>query len=1098
MSFITTLSIKGMTCSSCSGSIKSQLLQQASVEDAQVSLITEEGIVRHTNGITPDEIKDIIEDSGFDATVINTVDLGTNENDLYRTRVKILGMTCSNCTNSIKSVIEPKVSKFDISLITEEAIIEHHIDEISKDDIVEMIEDCGFSPTLIESTPILSGPHKDVFQTTVNIKGMTCGACTSSIESVLLENSNVLDCNVSLVTEQAIIKHHTSLTATDIKDMIEDCGFDVEIVENVKFQQDQEKGQNIETTKFNIKNYDGSLDQVNNVVLPGILTTSFVSENVLSITYNPEILGVRTLTEGFLDQIGLVLEPQTIVDSTNQQIKGLQKLDEIRFWKRGFCITGIVGFPMFVVDHIFPALTGKELSYHLVHGLYLNSLLELIFASYIQFTIGKFFYRNSMNSFKHGSGTMDSLIFISTNISYYFSILAMVVSIFNNNTDMAPHTLFETAVLLMNFVSLGKWLECKAKSETSTSLSKLLSLTSTECTIISKPEAFTVEKPGETKTIPISYLQIRDIVSIKPGEKIPADGIIIHGESEIDESLLTGESLPIYKKVNDKIYGGSINGPGHLYVLIKITSENSQLSKIIKLVKFAQLQKAPIQSFADYIASIFVPAVLVLSLITFVCWLILCNVLDNPPDIFNNKNGKFFTCLKIAISVIVVACPCALGLAAPTAIMVGTGVGASNGVLIKGGDVLEVCNDIDVFLFDKTGTLTLGEMNVHVFNRVNKKIDEDLVLSLIGTLENKSEHPIGEAIVSHVKKTVENFQSNNYEVSKFEVLIGKGLSGVIVVDNVEYSIKVGNLKIFDEKFLAQDPTFSNLRIDSDLTLAHVAINDEYIGYLELKDTVKSDTRKVLNYLKSLGYEVAMVTGDSTRSARRISKDVGIPIRNVFADISPYGKEQLVAELQSKRGLKVAFIGDGLNDSPALAKADLGIAIASGTDIAIEAADIVILNSSSNDHHDFNNDRSKGTLQNVLNAVEISQRTLKRIKWNFFWSSVYNLTMVPIAMGVLIPWGIQLSPMFAGFAMAFSSVSVVLSSLLLKRWKPRILDDVEYEEEGENFDLESGVIDKKKRWSFRKSVRDVLKIQKKRNVSDLAIELDTGLLTHDNL
>lgn len=1090
-----------MTCSNCSNSITSQLLSNDAIEDVQISLITEEGIIRHNETIVPDEIKEMIEDCGFDAYLISSVDpsatsTSTLDSNIYLTKIKIHGMTCSNCTNSIQQVIEPKVLKFNISLITEEANIEHDITKITKDQLVEMIDDSGFDATLIESNKISNDKINELYQTTIDIKGMTCGACTSSIQNVLMENDKVMDCKVSLVTEQAIIKHDSALTASEIKEIVEDCGFDVTIVESSKIQKSENKSASLETTNFKIKNYDDSIDSINNLNIDGVLSSSLINNDTLSIISNPEEIGIRTLISKIHDQTGLTVEPITLTDSTNDQIRSLQKLDEIRFWKKYFILTSIIGFPMFLIDHIYPLLTGKEVYFHIYHGLYLNQLIELALASIIQFTVGKYFYKNSKNSIKHGNGTMDLLIFISTNISYYFSILTMIVSFIKNDIDMPPHTLFETAVLLINFVSLGKWLESKAKSETSTSLSKLLSLTSTECTIISNPEGFSISKPGETMIIPINYLQIKDIVSIKPGEKIPADGIIISGESEIDESLLTGESLPIYKKANDKVFGGSINGPGHLFVLIKTTSENSQLSKIIKLVKFAQLQKAPIQSFADYIAGIFVPTILILSLITFVCWIVLCNVLKNPPEIFNNENGKFFTCLKIAISVIVVACPCALGLAAPTAIMVGTGVGATNGVLIKGGEVLEGCNDIDVFLFDKTGTLTLGQMTIQNFELFNLKFDNDLVLQLIGSLEDKSEHPIGQAIVSYVKENNPNY-SNSYEVSNFEVLIGKGLSATIKINNADYFIKIGNLKIFDEDFLKNDKIFKGLKIESDLTLAHISINDEYVGYLELNDIIKPDAKKVLKHLKSIGYEVAMVTGDSVKSATRIAKDLKIPIRNVFAEISPYGKEQLVSEFQAKRGLKVAFVGDGLNDSPALAKADLGIAIASGTDIAIEAADIVILNSSSS--NDYNNEKSKGSLQNVLNAVEISQKTLNRIKWNFFWSSVYNLTMVPIAMGVLIPWGIQLSPMFAGLAMAFSSVSVVLSSLLLKRWRPRDLAhevDFDEDEEEDDYDLEAGASRKKNKWNFRRSIKDVLKIKKKDN-KPIDIELETSLLRHDS-
>lgn len=992
------------------------------------------------------------------------------------TTLAIQGMTCGACSSSITNQLTalPGVNTAAVSLITEEARVEH-ASSISPESLQEAIEDCGFDAQVLQSrdTPLSpdatastsTSDNDQIVETLISVKGMTCGACTSSVTSVLEELPGVVSASVSLITEQASVKHENSVNTNTLIDAIEDCGFDASFVQ----RKQEDHTPLMENTTFDV-NTLARIDELESV--DGILSTAVEGPGSLSIKYDPSVLGVRDLIK-VMASIEIHATPENIVSVTSQ-MDSLNKLKEIQFWKWNFIKTTIVGLPLFLIHHLLETI-GIHLSLHLWHGIFLESIVELILGTYIQFTVGVFFWRNAKNSFKHGSGTMDTLVCISTNISYYFSILIMVISFANNKQSMPPHTLFETAVLLMNFVSLGKWLESKAKSETSASLSKLISLTSDSCTIVENPTAFDAEKgvvSGNLITIPINYLQVHDIVDIKPGEKIPADGVIIHGESEVDESLLTGESLPIAKHKNDKVIGGSINGIGHIFVKVLTTSENSQLANIIKLVKSAQMNRAPIQSYADFIASIFVPAILILSVFTFVCWIIICNTVKTPPPVFNDMNGKLFVCLQIAISVIVVACPCALGLAAPTAIMVGTGVGASHGVLIKGGDVLEAANDLDVVLFDKTGTLTVGEMVVRNC-KVLGQIPRDTVLAVAGCLETMSEHPVARAIVEYTQKQVgiENFDG---AVENFEAEVGKGISATINFKGKNYKVQVGNLKMFTEEFLQTDTVFTSLKIESDCTVAHIVIDGAYQGFMELQDVVKEDSQNVISFLRSQGLDVAMVTGDTQRSANRIAKQVNIPLRNVYADVSPQGKEQLVKDFQS-RGMKVAFVGDGINDSPALATADVGIAISSGTDIALEAADIVLLN-------------NETTIQGVSSALSLASRTLNKIKWNFFWSSVYNLTMVPLAMGVLIPWGIQLSPLVAGLSMAFSSVSVVLSSLWLKRWTPPNLDSVSLNDDITNeVDIESG---ERKKWSLTSSVRNVLRT-KKTNSSD--IELQSGLL-----
>ncbi|CCH46291.1 Cu2+-exporting ATPase [Wickerhamomyces ciferrii] len=1074
---LTVLTVSGMTCGACSSAITSTLEKIEGVQEASVSLITEEASVKHEKAITPEAIKDAIEDCGFDAIVISTEDDVSDgqvlqQEKIYETKLSVQGMTCGACTSAITSIIEPKagVLKFDISLVTEEAVVKHN-DSITPEQLKEAIDDAGFDAEILETielTKSLSKPT-DLVETIVSIKGMTCGACTSSITNVLNDIEGVVSADVSLVTEEAKIKHFQSINPQLFKETIDDCGFDAEIIETIT---EENQSPLFETTKFDLDTNVDLIDieeQLSGV--KGYISSNMINSTTISITYDSTKTGVRYLVRDF-HNLGIQAEPQNVLDTTSQ-ISSLSKVKEIQFWKSSFIKSFLIGVPMFIVNNVFPE-TDVDISSHLLHGIYMETMIEWGLASYIQFGVGKFFYINAYNSFKHGSGTMDTLICVSTSISYFFSVLTILISIVKNDQSHTPKTLFETGVLLICFVSLGKWLENKAKSETSSSLSKLINLTSTDCTIVASPEKFDANQNNTLMKIPINYLQVNDIVEVKAGEKIPADGFILSGESEVDESLLTGESLPIHKKESDRVIGGSINGVGTLFVKITTTSENSQFSKIIKLVKSAQMNRAPIQSFADYIAGIFVPTIISLAIFTFICWTIICYALPNPPAIFNNVNGKVYICLKIAISVIVVACPCALGLAAPTAIMVGTGVGASNGVLIKGGDVLESANNVDVLLFDKTGTLTIGSMVVQNSQTIGDW-SEDTVLDIVGSVESKSEHPIGVAITKYSLERLGQFKSF---IESSEVKIGKGIEARVDLNGQKFDVVIGNLKVFSDDFVKENN--DRIKFDSECTISHVSINGQYAGYLELQDEVKKDSVNVINYLKSNGYQVAMVSGDSKKAANNIAAQVGISPNNVYAEFSPYEKEQLVVDFQS-RGLNVAFIGDGINDSPALAQSNLGIAIASGTDIALEAADIVLLN-------------NELKLSGITSAISISIATLKRIKWNLFWSCVYNLTMLPVAMGVLIPWGIHMNPLVAGLAMAFSSVSVVVSSLLLKTWTPPDISKFTSYDEGYDYDLElGGPSTKNTKWNLKDSVKRMINKDKKQDITADDIELREGLL-----
>ncbi|KAG7834075.1 hypothetical protein KL943_003371 [Ogataea angusta] len=605
--------------------------------------------------------------------------------------------------------------------------------------------------------------------------------------------------------------------------------------------------------------------------------------------------------------------------------------------------------------------------------------------------------------------------------------------------------------MLFIFVSLGKWIESKAKGNTSTALSKLLSLTPSVCTILENPD----DLSSPQKEISTDLLQKNDVVVLHPGGRVPADGVCVYGSSEVDEALLTGESVPVVKRIGSKLYGGSINVASPLYMRVEVIGEKTHLSQIVKLVRDAQIAKAPVQKFADVIASKFVITILVLSLFTFVFWClyIFCQPVDKVPKFFvdaDTGSVVFSRILQIAISVVVVACPCALGLAAPTAVMVGTGVGATNGILIKGADILEKASGINCVVLDKTGTITSGKMRVSNYHFVGD-MDENLVWNIVHAIEYDSEHPVGKALVSGAAVRASPFP---IDVTKVHNIVGLGLEAQIRLDGEDVDVAIGNGQLMKEKKIANSADFlvccKRLNNPHISTFSHILVNDKYVGYVELADTLKSDAASTVSALIGRGFTVAMVTGDNVQTARTVAQAVGVPLTNVFAQAQPDDKLRVVDQMQ-KHGLKVAFVGDGINDAPALIQADLGMAIATGTDIAIEAADVVLLSSVQQDDDDDGialqeYGRKDGTA-GILAALDISQRTFRSIKVNFFLAVVYNLIMLPIAMGFLIiPCGLTMNPMIASAAMACSSVSVVFNSLRLKSWKMPVLENSRVPEE----------------------------------------------------
>jgi len=601
-----------------------------------------------------------------------------------------------------------------------------------------------------------------------------------------------------------------------------------------------------------------------------------------------------------------------------------------------------------------------------------------ILATPVQFYIGRPFYQGTWAALKNKSANMDSLIAIGTSAAYFYSVYAILF-------NAGDHQYFEISAILITLVLLGKYLEAVAKGKTSQAIAKLVKMGAKTATVIRK---------GKEMKIPIEEVMIGDVVIVKPGEKIPVDGLVIEGHSSVDEGLVTGESMPVEKKKGDIIIGSTINKQGTFRFKATKVGAQTTLARIVKLIEDAQGKKAPIQRFADRISAYFVPIVIGIAVLTFLVWFV-----------FAGAELEF--ALITAVAVLVIACPCALGLATPTSIMVGTGKGATYGILIKGGDILEAAHKVKYVVFDKTGTITKGKPEVTDLI-VAKGSTEKQLVEIAASIENNSEHPLAEAIVQEGKEKKISFK----KVVRFQALVGKGVKGKI--GSREYYL--GNPTLMKEKKISLSFYSSKIEALESEGKTVMVLSDKkaVLGLIAVADELKEDSAEAIALLKDMGLMPYMITGDNKRTAQAIAKKVGI--EKFFAEVLPEDKVEYVKDLQRKG--KVAMVGDGINDAPALAQADIGIAMGSGTDVAMETGNIVLM---------------KNSLLDVPRAIKLSKMTMAKVKQNMFWALIYNVLGIPIAAGVLYPFtGWLLSPIIAGGAMALSSVSVVSNSLLLRR------------------------------------------------------------------
>ncbi|OTW83141.1 heavy metal translocating P-type ATPase [Bacillus toyonensis] len=795
----------------------------------------------------------------------------------------------------------------------------------------------------------------------LQISGMTCAACANRIEKGLKKVEGVHDANVNFALEKTKIMYDpTKTNPQHFKEKVESLGYGI-VSDKAEFTV---SGMTCAACANRVEKRLNKLDGVNKA------TVNFALESA-TVDFNPDEVSVNEM-KSTITKLGYKLE----VKSDEQDGSTDHRLQEIERQKKKFIISFILSFPLLwaMVSHF------SFTSFIYLPDMLMNPWVQLALATPVQFIIGGQFYIGAYKALRNKSANMDVLVALGTSAAYFYSVYLSIQSI--GSSEHMTDLYFETSAVLITLIILGKLFEAKAKGRSSEAIKKLMGLQAKTATVV---------RDGTEMTILIEEVVAGDIVYVKPGEKIPVDGEIVEGKSAIDESMLTGESIPVDKTIGDVVIGSTINKNGFLKVKATKVGRDTALAQIIKVVEEAQGSKAPIQRVADQISGIFVPVVVVIAIITFAVWMIFVTP------------GDFGGALEKMIAVLVIACPCALGLATPTSIMAGSGRSAEYGILFKGGEHLEATHRLDTVILDKTGTVTNGKP-VLTDIIVADGFHEEEILRLVGAAEKNSEHPLAEAIVEGIKEKKIDIPSSE----TFEAIPGFGIESI--VEGKQLLIGTRRLMTkFNIDIEEVSKSMEELEREGKTAML-IAIDKEYAGIVAVADTVKDTSKAAIARLKKMGLDVVMITGDNTQTAQAIAGQVGID--HVIAEVLPEGKAEEVKKLQAQ-GKKVAMVGDGINDAPALAIADIGMAIGTGTDVAMEAADITLI---------------RGDLNSIADAIFMSKMTIRNIKQNLFWALAYNGLGIPIAaLGFLAPW-------VAGAAMAFSSVSVVLNALRLQRVK----------------------------------------------------------------
>ncbi|RZC78417.1 hypothetical protein C5167_003826 [Papaver somniferum] len=843
------------------------------------------------------------------------------------------------------------------------------------------------------------------------IQGMTCSACSLGIESTLQNIHGVKRATVALATEIAEVEFDPGLvTLSQLLEASEDMGFEVSVISS---------DENTTILYLKLENSVGEeeLLKTSSIArLKGIEAIELDQSNKrLTISYLSDLIGPRKIISE-LESSGV---QTSLLDEKEKQAFELKNSDITNSY-RSFLWSLVFTIPVFFTSMVFsyiPAFKQGFLERRVVNMLTFGTLFRGVLSTPVQFVIGWKFYIGAYKAMKMHCANMDCLVVVGTNAAYFYSVYVVIRS--STSKDFDNEDFFETTTMLISFILLGKYLVALSKGRTSDAISKLMKLAPETARLMVYDEEgrLTAEEVIDRRLV-----EKNDLVKVLPGEKVSVDGLVVMGESQVDESMITGESKWVSKANGDEVIGGTMNGSGVLQVRVTCVGSHTAVSRIIRLVEGAQMEKAPVQKLADRISQYFVPLVVGCGIVTWACWYTLGMLGLYPGEWVPSYMDKFELALQFGISVVVVACPCALGLATPTAVMVGTGVGASQGVLIKGGQAVENSHKVNCVVFDKTGTLTAGKPTVVTTNLLTIMSLVEFY-QLVAATEVNSEHPLAKAMVEHAKN---HAQMQTWpEACDFESFTGHGVKATINGKRV----LIGNKGLM-QKFDHQIPSVAIDFLDAAQCLGHtavlVAVDGHVMGVIAISDPVKPEASRVVSILKRMGLKTLMVTGDSQLTANVVAKEVGIDF--VMAEAKPEEKAQKIRELQ-REGLTVVMVGDGINDSPALAVADVGMAIGAGSDIAIEVANIVLMRSN---------------LEDVVTAIDLSTKSFNRIRLNYVWALAYNVMAIPIAAGALYPFvRFRLPPWVAGAAMGASSVSVVCSSLFLKYYKrPRELDSLE--------------------------------------------------------
>lgn len=1130
---ITTLiNVSGMHCNSCVVNIQDNIGNVPGVSSVQVSLEKGQAVIHHNPGVVtvaelqraiealpPGKFKTqldcpevILSTSHSEPSLLQLSEPDLRQPLVSKVHIHIEGMTCNSCVQSIEGTISQRkgVRSVQVSLANHQGTFEYDPLVTTPEELRAAIEEMGFDAFLPETNslvPVKSPPsirsslsspalstikekelesdseaatntHSKCF---IQIGGMTCASCVANIERNLKNEHGIHSVLVALMASKAEVRYNPAvMDPLRIAECIRELGFTASVMEN----------------------YDGS-DGALELVVRGMTCASCVHKiesnlmkqkgivyasvalatNKAHVKYDPEVTGPRDIIR-LIENLGF----EASLVKKDRSGSHLDHSREIQQWKKSFLISLVFCVPvmgmmiyMMVVDHMIVmshhhnATREDRQMYHshmflerqLLPGLSIMNLLSFLFCVPVQFIGGRYFYTQAYKALKHWTANMDVLIVLATSIAFTYSLVILMVAMIEK-AKVNPITFFDTPPMLFVFISLGRWLEQIAKSKTSEALSKLMSLQATEATVVTLSGDTMIVLSEEQ--VDVELVQRGDIVKVVPGGKFPVDGRVIEGHSMADESLITGEAMPVTKKPGSTVIAGSINQNGSLLIRATHVGTDTTLSQIVKLVEDAQTSKAPIQQFADKISGYFVPFIVVVSVLTLLSWIAIgfvnFSVVEKYFPGYDKSVSQAEAIIRFAfqasITVLCIACPCSLGLATPTAVMVGTGVGAQNGILIKGGEPLEMAHKIQSVVFDKTGTITYGAPQVVQVKIVveGNRMPRSKLLAIVGTAENNSEHPLGAAItrfckqelgteslgtctdfqavpgcgirchVSNTENLVKREDSDGEENQRNAILVQisdpRASSNahplimdpepLTLVQSASYTVLIGNREWMRRNALHIRPDVDEAMTEHEKrgrTAVLVAVDGVLCAMVAIADTVKPEAELAVHTLNSMGLEVVLMTGDNSKTARAIAAQVGI--RKVFAEVLPSHKVAKVEQLQ-QAGKRVAMVGDGVNDSPALAMADVGIAIGTGTDVAIEAADVVLI---------------RNDLLDVVASIDLSKKTVKRIRINFVFALIYNLVGIPIAAGVFMPIGLVLQPWMGSAAMAASSVSVVLSSLLLK-------------------------------------------------------------------